>query len=37
VAIKKVKFGTMNVQERSKSLQEVTLLASLRHLDIVGY
>ena len=37
VAIKKIKFGTMTVQERKKSLEEATLLSTLHHPNIVGY
>lgn len=37
VAVKKIKFGTMTVQERKKAFEEVKLLSELQHPNIVGY
>lgn len=37
VALKKVKLGSMNKTEREKAKQEVTLLSSLKHPNIVAY
>jgi NIMA (never in mitosis gene a)-related kinase len=37
VAVKKVKFTDMTLQARLKAQDEVTLLSSLKHTNIVGY
>lgn len=36
-ALKRVKLGTLSEKERQNALNEVRILASIRHPNIIGY